>query len=102
MDGAGSPAYAFVHGNLALGNSAGGKFCGVDEELQILAETGCYADMTLPSAPDESQIPMINQIYECGLPLTKKCRTARQRRVGFREKWKRAAIAVNIYRTARF
>ena len=69
---AGEPKYAFVHGNLALGNSAGGKFCGVDNELQILAETGCYADFTLPTAPDETQVPMFNQIYECGLPLDTK------------------------------
>ena len=68
----GMPMYAFVHGNLALANSCGGKFCGVDDEMQILQETGCYADMTLPSAPDETQVPMINKIYECGLPLTKK------------------------------
>jgi hypothetical protein len=40
--------------------------------MQILAETGCYADFTLPSAPDETQVPMINKIYECGLPLTEK------------------------------
>lgn len=66
------PKYAFVHGNLALGNSCGGRFCGVDEEMQILQETGCYVDMTLPSAPDESQIPVLNRIYECGLPLTEK------------------------------
>ncbi len=72
FDGIGEPKYAFVHGNLALGNSAGGKYCGVDEELQILAETGCYADMTLPTAPDETQIPIINRIYECGLPLDTK------------------------------
>jgi hypothetical protein len=70
--GRGEPKYAFVHGNLALANSAGGKYCGVDEEMQILQETGCYADMTLPSAPDETQVPMLNQIYECGLPLTEK------------------------------
>jgi hypothetical protein len=67
-----TPMYAFVHGNLALGNSAGGKFCGVDDEMQILQETGCYADFTLPSAPDETQVPVINQIYECGSPLTEK------------------------------
>lgn len=72
MDGKGMPMYAFVHGNLALANSCGGKFCGVDEEMRILQETGCYADMTLPSAPDETQVPIINQIYECGLPLTEK------------------------------
>lgn len=64
-----TPMYAFVHGNLALANSCGGRFCGVDNEMEILQETGCYADMTLPSAPDQSQIAVINQIYECGGPL---------------------------------
>jgi hypothetical protein len=64
--------YAFVHGNWALANSAGGRFCGVDEEMQILADTGCYADFTLPSAPDESQSPRINAIYQCGHPLNER------------------------------
>jgi hypothetical protein len=72
FDGKGNPKYAFVHGNLALANSCGGRFCGVDDEMQILADTGCYADMTLASAPDESQVAMINKIYECGFPLTEK------------------------------
>ena len=69
-DEGGSPKYAFVHGNWALANSAGGRFCGVDSEMQILAETGCYADFTLPSAPDESQVPRINAVYQCAHPLT--------------------------------
>jgi hypothetical protein len=69
MQGTGTPMWAFVHGNLALANSCGGKYCGVDNEMQILAEEGCYVDMTLPSAPDETQVSMLNQIYECGLPL---------------------------------
>jgi hypothetical protein len=64
--------YAFVHGNWALANSAGGRFCGVDQEMQILADTGCYADFTLPSAPDESQSPRINAIYQCGHPLNER------------------------------
>lgn len=64
-----SPQYAFVHGNCALANSAGGRNCGVDSEMQVLAETGCYADFTLPSAPDQSQVPKINAIYQCGHPL---------------------------------
>ena len=64
------PKYAFVHGNWALANSAGGRFCGVDSEMQILAETGCYADFTLPSAPDRSQVPRLNAIYQCGHPMT--------------------------------
>jgi hypothetical protein len=37
--------------------------------MQVLAETGCYADFTLPSAPDVSQVPRINALYECGGPL---------------------------------
>ena len=64
LDGQGDPMYAFVHGNLALANSCGGQFCGVDDEMAILEETGCYADMTLASAPNQSQVPMINRIYE--------------------------------------
>ena len=72
FDGEGDPKYAFVHGNLALANSCGGRFCGVDGEMQILADTGCYADLTLASAPDESQVSMINKIYECGFPLVEK------------------------------
>ncbi|HEV7472418.1 MAG TPA: hypothetical protein VGN90_00110 [Pyrinomonadaceae bacterium] len=60
------PKYGFVHGNWALANSAGGRFCGVDSEMQILADTGCYADFTLPSAPFQSQVPRINAIYQCG------------------------------------
>jgi hypothetical protein len=66
------PRYAFVHGNLALANSADGKFCGVDSEMQILAETGCYADFTLPSWPDRSQVGHINAIYQCGRPLAER------------------------------
>lgn len=69
LDGQGIPMYAFVHGNLALANSAGGRYCGVDSEMQILADTGCYADFTLPSAPDQSQVPRINAIYQCGSPF---------------------------------
>ena len=63
------PMYGFVHGNWALANSAGGRFCGVDSEMQILAETGCYADFTLPAAPQQSQVPRVNAIYQCGYPL---------------------------------
>jgi hypothetical protein len=68
-DGDSLPRYAFVHGNLALANSFNGRFCGVDDEMRILQETGCYADLTLPSAPTEGQVPVFNKIYECALPL---------------------------------
>jgi hypothetical protein len=69
-DGDSSPKYAFVHGNFALANSAGGFACGVDNEMQILAETGCYVDMTYPtSAFHPAQISKVNSIYECASPL---------------------------------
>ena len=71
-DGAGPPRYAFVHGNWTLANSGNGVCCGVDDEMQLLAETGCYADMTLPSAPNPAQTAKINALYECALPLDRR------------------------------
>jgi hypothetical protein len=69
-EGSTRPGYAFVHGNFALANSAAGRFCGVDSEMQILADTGCYADFTMPSAVlHPAQIAKINSVYECALPL---------------------------------
>ena len=64
--------YCFVHGDWALANSARGKMCGVDGEMAILARTGCYLDCTLPSAPVESQVAVLNSIYECGRPLSER------------------------------
>ncbi len=70
VDGSSQPRYAFVHGNYALANSAEGYACGVNNEMEILAETGCYADFTLPAAPfHPAQIGKVNSLYECGLPL---------------------------------
>jgi hypothetical protein len=70
FDGSGLPRYAFVHGNFALANSAGGRACGVDSEMQVLADTGCYADLTLPTAAfHPAQTAKINSLYECALPL---------------------------------
>ncbi|MCK4810107.1 MAG: hypothetical protein KAS99_04130 [Candidatus Omnitrophica bacterium] len=63
-DNEGNIRYGFIHGNWALDNSRGDdKWCGVNNELIILKETGCYADFTLPSAPDVSQTRKINSIY---------------------------------------
>jgi hypothetical protein len=56
--------YTFVHGNWALDNSRpDGRWCGVDNELQVLVETGCKADFTMPSAPSDTQTAKINSIY---------------------------------------
>lgn len=63
-DGSGRLRYGFIHGNWALDNSRpDGRWCGVNDELTILAETGCYADFTLPSAPSATQTRKINSIY---------------------------------------
>lgn len=60
----GEVKYAFIHGNWALNNSRrDGRWCGVNNEITILQETGCYADFTMPSAPDETQTNKINSIY---------------------------------------
>jgi hypothetical protein len=60
----GEPVYGFIHGNWALNNSRpDGWHCGVNNELDILRETGCYADFTLPSAPHPTQTKKINSIY---------------------------------------
>ena len=60
----GALAYGFIHGNWALCNSRpDGRWCGVNEELDILRETGCYADFTMPSAPHPTQTRKINSIY---------------------------------------
>jgi hypothetical protein len=56
--------YAFIHGNWCLANARpDGRWCGVDGELPLLFDTGCYADFTFPAAPDPSQPPIVNQIY---------------------------------------
>jgi hypothetical protein len=56
--------YAFIHGNWALANGRpDGRWCGVDAELPLLFDTGCYADFTFPSVPDVTQPGMVNQIY---------------------------------------
>lgn len=60
----GQPRYAFIHGNWALANGRpDGRMCGVDAELPLLFQTGCYADFTFPSVPDVSQPDIVNQIY---------------------------------------
>lgn len=61
---AGEIVYGFIHGNWALCNSRpDGRWCGVNDEINILLETGCYADFTLPSAPSATQTRTVNSIY---------------------------------------
>jgi hypothetical protein len=56
--------YGFIHGNWALDNSdPSGHNCGINNELEVLRDTGCYADFTFPSAPHPTQPDKINSIY---------------------------------------
>jgi hypothetical protein len=65
--------WAFIHGNWSLANGRpDGKWCGVDDELPMLHELGCYVDLTFPSAPDPCQPNKVNQIYWPTGDLTKR------------------------------
>ena len=56
--------FGFIHGNWALDNSRpDGRWCGINDEISLLARLGCYADFTLPSAPHPTQARMVNVIY---------------------------------------
>ena len=63
-DETGAVRFAFIHGNWALDDShPEGKGCGVRHELRILREAGCFADLTLPSAPSRTQTHTVNSLY---------------------------------------
>lgn len=58
--------YGFIHGNWALDNSIqikGQNFCGVNDEISLLKETGCYADFTFPAYLEQSQPRYVNNIF---------------------------------------
>jgi hypothetical protein len=58
--------FGFIHGNWALDNSfPNGLRCGLNDEITILRELGCYADFTMPSGDSPSQAHMVNTIYWC-------------------------------------
>ena len=60
----GQISFAFIHGNWALDNShPEGRFCGLNNEIVLLKQLGCYADFTLPSAPSPTQTSIVNTVY---------------------------------------
>jgi hypothetical protein len=62
----GKLAFGFIHGNWALDNSRpDGRWCGLNDEIQILHDLGCYADFTMPSGNSPTQSRLINTIYWC-------------------------------------
>ena len=62
----GRTVFGFIHGNWALDNSLpDGSLCGLNGEIALLRDLGCYADFTMPSSPSATQSRVINQIYWC-------------------------------------
>jgi hypothetical protein len=60
----GKVVWGFIHGNWCLDNSRpDGRWCGVNNELIVLKECGCYADFTMPSAPSDTQTSIVNSLY---------------------------------------
>jgi hypothetical protein len=62
----GRTVFGFIHGNWALDNSRpDGTWCGLNGEIALLRDLGCYADFTMPSVPSSTQGRVVNQIYWC-------------------------------------
>ena len=58
--------FGFIHGNWALDNSRpDGRHCGLNGEIALLRDLGCYADFTMPSLPSPTQGRVVNQVYWC-------------------------------------
>ena len=75
--------FAYIAGNWALDNGQGDDSkSGVNDEIGVLAGSGCYADFTFPAFGEKSQPRQVNSIYyakagpaaksyDTGVPLSK-------------------------------
>jgi hypothetical protein len=62
----GKVTFGFIHGNWALDNSGpDGRWCGLNDEIRVLRDLGCYADFTMPSGDSPTQSRLVNTIYYC-------------------------------------
>jgi len=62
----GRTRFGFIHGNWALDNSLpNGRWCGLNDEITLLRDLGCYADFTMPSGASPSQAHALNSLYWC-------------------------------------
>ncbi len=76
------PRWTFIHGNWALDGSSPGQ-CGINTEISILQQHGCYADFTFPALEASGQPVTINQIYYAqDTPEPKSHNTGTRARVG--------------------
>lgn len=59
----GRSVFGFIHGNWALDNSRpDGRWCGLNNEITLLRDLGCYADFTMPSGASPTQWKILNTI----------------------------------------
>ena len=59
----GRTIFAFIHGNWALDNSRpDGRLCGLNNEITLLRDMGCYADYSMPSGISDTQSRILNTI----------------------------------------
>jgi hypothetical protein len=62
----GRSRFGFIHGNWALDNSLpNGRWCGLNDEITLLRDLGCYADFTMPSGASPTQAHTLNSVYWC-------------------------------------
>ena len=59
----GQTHWAFIHGNFSLDNANSAWLCGVNDEISLLHELGCFCDFTFPSVYENAQPPAVNAIY---------------------------------------
>jgi hypothetical protein len=74
--------FGFIHGNWALDNSRpNGLWCGLNNEIKLLRDLGCYADFTMPAAGEVCQAGPVNAIYRVTDDPARPCSYARGVRV---------------------
>lgn len=60
----GRTVFGFIHGSWALDNSRpDGRACGLNNEITLLRDLGCYADFTMPCGDSPCQARTVNTIY---------------------------------------
>jgi hypothetical protein len=56
--------FGFIHGNWALDNARpDGRWCGLNNEITLLRDLGCYADFTMPAPQSPCQAGPVDVVY---------------------------------------
>ncbi len=64
LDGSAPRFFGYIAGDWALDNGCrNDEFSGVNNEIELLKEAGCYCDFTFPAFGNAAQPRMVNNIY---------------------------------------